>query len=165
MVVLPCLLITVHLFVWPLSGHPDRVDAVVVLSGDHGERLPVALRLIERGVAPTLVLDGTPDYRRVFELCREQQAFEVVCLRPEPDSTRAEARAAGRLATERGWNSLIVVTTTHHVTRSRMLFRRCFDGDVSMVGAYPPYGWRISLRQIVHEFLGAGHTLTVRRGC
>jgi uncharacterized SAM-binding protein YcdF (DUF218 family) len=138
---------------------------VVVLSGDHGERLRIALRLIREGVTATLVLDGTPDSPEALELCRERQVFEVVCLRPNPDSTRAEARAAGELAADRGWRSLIVVTTAYHVPRSALLFLRCFDGSVAVIGADPPYGWRRSFDAITHEWLALGHALTLDRGC
>ena len=152
-------------FVWPRTDSPGRADAVVVLSGDHGERLAKGLQLMEAGVAPTLVLNGTPDMLQVLELCRGGQPFEVVCLRPEPDSTRAEARAAGRLASERRWKHMVVVTTTYHVTRVRLLFSRCFDGAVRMVGATPPYGRAMGVRQIIHESLGVGHSITLARGC
>ncbi len=152
-------------FVLPPGGSPKRADAVIVLSGDHGERLARGLELMRRGVSRTLVLDGTPDMQEVLDLCARPQPFEVVCLRPDPDSTRHEARAAGRLAADRGWRSVVVVTTTHHVARAGMLFRRCFTGTVETVGATPPYGWRKSARQVVHEWLGTAAALTVRRGC
>lgn len=153
------------LFLLPITDTPDRADAVVVLSGDHGERLARGLQLMKMGVAPTLVLDGTPDMVQVLELCRGGQPFEVVCLRPEPDSTRAEARDAGGLASDRGWRHLVVVTTTYHVTRARLLFSRCFEGTASMVGASPPYGWAMGARQVIHEALGVGYSITLARGC
>ncbi len=152
-------------FVWPSTDEPGRADAVVVLSGDHGERLAEGLRLMEIGVAPTLVLNGTPDLVQVLELCRGGQPFEVICLRPHPDSTRAEARAAGRLASERRWKRMVVVTTTYHVTRARLLFSRCFDGAIGMVAATPPYGRTKGARQVIHESLGVGYSVTLARGC
>ena len=166
-VALPAVLgLSVLPFLFPLDDAPGRADAVVVLSGDHGERLATALTLMNQGVASTLVLDGTPDLEQVLELCRGgSQEFEVVCLRPDPDSTRYEARAAGRLASERRWRTMVVVTTSHHVTRAGLLFRRCFDGEVRTVGAAPRYDWRRSARAVVHEWLGVGAALTVRRGC
>lgn len=157
--------LTAALFVWPRTGHPPHADAVVVLSGDHGERLPAALGLMKRGVAPTLVLDGTPDFALWLRLCQEAQTFEVVCLRPDPDGTRAEAKDAGRLAEGRRWKRVVVVTTTYHVTRAGLLFRRCFDGGVAAVGAHPPYGWSDSARQILHEWLGVIHAMTLARSC
>src|SRR4051812_31216449 len=76
------------LFLWPASHRPTAADAVVVLSGDFGDRLTKALQLMRAGVAPTLVIDGEPDYARMAQLCTGDEPFEVVCLRPEPDSTR-----------------------------------------------------------------------------
>ena len=156
------------LFSWPRRSHPPRADAVVVLSGDHGERLPIALRLIREGVSTILVLDGTPDSAEGLALCRERRVFElfeVVCLHPNPDSTRAEARAAGQLAADRDWKSLIVVTTAYHVARSTLLFSRCFDGQLAVIGADPPYGWRRSFEAVAREWLALGHAMTVGRGC
>ena len=156
---------TLYLFVWPPTGPVEEADAVVLLSGDHGERLPVALRLLDRGVADVLVLAGTPDYPLWLELCENRQTYEVVCLRPQPDSTRAEARAAGRLAVERGWRSLVVVTTTYHVTRSALLFDRCFDGEVRMVAADRSLHWRATLGHIGREWTKVGHAAVLERGC
>lgn len=152
-------------FLVPRNGNPGRADAVVVLSGDHGERLARALELMGAAVAPTLVLDGEPDSQQAVDLCDGGQPFEVVCLRPDPDSTRHEARAARRLASERGWRRMVVVTTSHHAIRAGMLFRRCFRGAVEVVAPAPPYGWRMSARQVVYEWLGMGAALTTRRGC
>lgn len=157
--------LTALLFVWPRSSHPTRADAVVVPSGDHGERLAVALRLIREGVTRTLVIDGSPDFAEVIRLCREPQAFEVVCLLPNPDNTRGEARAAGELARQRGWKRVVLVTTTHHLTRAGLLFSRCVEGPVYKVGATPPYGWRMSLRQISREWLGVAYAAVLERSC
>lgn len=149
--------------VWPPLHEPGHADAVVVLSGD-GNRLPVALRLMDRKVAPTLVFVGTPDTIEMANLCKEPHPFEAICLHPEPDSTRAEARATGRLARERGWESIVVVTTTYHASRAGLLFRRCFDGQVDLVAEYPRHGKDFARRAIVHEWLGILYA-TVSRGC
>ncbi|MDQ3980553.1 MAG: YdcF family protein [Actinomycetota bacterium] len=156
---------TVALFVWPSVSHPSSADAVVVLSGDHGERLPRGLELMRAGIAPTLVLDGTPDSPEVERHCSEPRPFEVVCLRPAVDNTRQEARIAARLAAERQWKSLVVVTSTQHVTRARIHFERCLKGSVHMVGARPSYGLSTSLGQIAREWIGAFHALLFTRTC
>jgi uncharacterized SAM-binding protein YcdF (DUF218 family) len=149
----------------PDMGRPERADAVIVLSGDRGERLSVALDLIERGVTSTLVFDGRLDSARAVDLCRGGRSFEVVCLQPEIDDTRGEARAAAELASSRGWTRVVVATSTHHVARAGLLFRRCIDGDVVMIGA-PVAGSRgIPLRQIVDEWLKLVYHWTVARSC
>jgi uncharacterized SAM-binding protein YcdF (DUF218 family) len=153
-------------FVSPDREKLTRSDAVVVLSGgDYGERLAQGLALVRTGVAPTLVLDGEADLQEAQRLCTASVSFEVVCLRPVPDSTRAEARAAGRLAAARGWHHLVVATSTAHVTRAHLLFSRCVKGDVQAVGAQPPYGLRTRVKAIAHEWLGTLYALTVKRQC
>ncbi len=60
----------------------------------------------------------------------------------------------------------MVVTSTYHVSRTRMLFRRCFDGEIRVVGARPDSrGGLPSPRAVVREWLAFGHALTVERGC
>lgn len=146
----------------PVPDPVTSADAVVLLSGDQGGRLPLALRLIDEQVAPTLVIDGVADLPEAKELCRDGAEFEVVCLSPEPDRTRTEARAAGRLARERGWRRLVVVTDPAHFARARLLFDRCVDGEVAVVGVTPPVP---HTRRLGHEWLGILHALVISRGC
>lgn len=125
------------LFVWPREDAvPGHADAVVVLAGDSGHRLPGGLRLVRRGIAPTLVLSREPRrWRTGLRLCSAGgDGFRVVCFRADPYSTRGEARAVARLARQHGWRSLVVVTSGYHVTRARTLFRRCFAGRVAVTG-------------------------------
>lgn len=163
LVILPAA--TARLFLWPSTDEPSRVDAVVVLSGDYGERMRRALELMAEGVAPTLVHAGTPDSPQVLDLCAGGQPFEVVCPMPDPDSTRAEARAVARLAESRGWNSIAVVTSDFHVTRAGMLFRRCFDGSVKMVGPEASFPVNTWLSQLLEEWAGVANALLLERAC
>lgn len=160
-------LITVAvLFAWPRQGSPTHADAVVVLSGGKGPRLARGLGLVERGVAPVLVIsDGwDPDWPEANRLCAGRPAgFKVVCLRPSPYSTRGEARGVARLAAARGWRSVVLVTSTYHVSRARMLFERCLEGDVQAVGAHYPLGE--ALYAFVSETAKLGYELTLARGC
>jgi uncharacterized SAM-binding protein YcdF (DUF218 family) len=152
------------LFVYPRSDRPTSADAVVVLYGDNGDRLAAGLALMGRNVAPTLVLAGDPDFEQADRLCQPPQPFEVVCLRPAPDSTRAEARSVGALAAHRSWRRVVVVTSVPHVTRSRLLFGRCVDGAVSMVASIPPpeaHGRKV----LIHEWVGLLYAGTFGRGC
>lgn len=158
-------LLTLRLFVAPPASKPRRADAVVMLSGDHGERLEEALRLLESGVAPVLVHAGDPDTSDVRILCRDGAQFEVVCLTLNPDSTRDEARAVGKLVRERGWKKIVLVTSTQHVTRAGLLFRRCTSADVDTVPAWPDFEWRIRAQLIRHEWLALAHAVVLARGC
>jgi uncharacterized SAM-binding protein YcdF (DUF218 family) len=159
-------LATARLFVWPPSAHPRHVDAVVVLSGDFGDRMPAALALMRRGVAPVLVHAGTPDSAFVDDLCRDgAPTYEVICLRPHPDSTIDEARAIGDLGRQRRWRSIAVVTSSYHVARASISFRRCFDGNVAMVATAPRLGRRHHLRDVPGAWLRVVYLTVVSRGC
>lgn len=148
----------------PAQDEPGRADAVVVLSGDHGERLARAKELLAAGLAPTLVLVGAPDRLENLELCAGPSTYDVVCLRPEPDSTRTEAAATAQLARERNWRSIVVVTSKPHVTRARLLFDRCFPGSLDVVGADLPFGGAQARAVMIHEWLGLFYA-AVPRGC
>lgn len=136
-------LLSVPLFITYDDDPAVRADAVVVLAGST-KRLPVALALMRRGAAPTLVVsDGLePRNQRAVRTCTTPQAFAVVCPKPDPYSTRGEARMIAALASERGWRSVVVVTSRFHLLRARLLVERCFPGRVAMVGA-PLEAWRL----------------------
>jgi uncharacterized SAM-binding protein YcdF (DUF218 family) len=131
------LVATAVLFLWPPEDKPRRADAVVVLSGGRKHRLREGLRLMRADVAPRLVIsDGRArGWKQANRLCAGHASFQVICFKPDPYSTQGEAEDAARMAERNGWRSLVVVTSTFHVTRARMLFRRCFRGRVAAVGA------------------------------
>lgn len=156
----------IYLFLAPSLDRPVRADAVMVLAGDRTPRLERGLALMRAGVARTLVIsDGRdPHWPAANRLCDKGGAgFRVVCFRPDPYSTSGEAEGFARLARANGWRSVAVATSTFHVTRARMLFRRCFDGRVEAVGAHA------SLRRVKFNlFTEVGKLLvqlTADRGC
>jgi uncharacterized SAM-binding protein YcdF (DUF218 family) len=163
------LVLSLVLFVWSpwLGKTPAHANAVVVLSGDH-RRLPPALELIRRKVAPVLAISSvqdTPKWRAARALCAAGRYLgaRVVCFRAVPYSTRGEARAVARLARERGWSSVVVVTSRFHVTRARILFRRCYHGGLAFVGA-PSTWWRLPA-EWASETAKLAVQLTVERSC
>ena len=159
------------LFVWPQAAQtpPAHADAVVVLSGGENGRLDPALALVQRGIAPVLAISSAfrdPKWKKAHRLCRGQDGptrFRVVCFEANPYSTRGEAETVARLARRYGWHRLVVVTSTYHVTRARMLFRRCFHGSLWTVGTSAP------LLELPLEWASETAKLTVQtfyeRGC
>jgi uncharacterized SAM-binding protein YcdF (DUF218 family) len=149
--------------VWPDTDTPSRgADAVVVLSGGRGHRLAEGRRLIAEGISDTLVIsDGLdPRWVEARRLCRGNHA---ICFTPEPYSTQGEARWIAQEARERGWDSVVVVTSTYHVRRTRMIVRRCYDGDLAVVGARPPLGNRIL--GVAWEWPKSVYYVALKRGC
>jgi uncharacterized SAM-binding protein YcdF (DUF218 family) len=152
---------TARLLVWPKTDAPSRAGAVVVLAGGQGERLTKALQLVQAGTAPTLVIANGDDPRwpEANRLCHGAASFEVVCFRPDPDNTRGEARAIASLGESRGWSSLVVVTTTYHVTRARLLIGRCYTGRTSFVAASPSAGPFRMFLNVTREWAGLATSL------
>lgn len=151
----------VVLFIRPPEGDPQGVDAIAVPAGGTGERLRAASALMDEGAAPVLVLSHGPS-----TLCRADASYEVICFVPEPGNTRGEAQEIGRLASENGWERISVVTSTHHVTRSRVLVGQCVEGDVEMVDAGSAFRTNERrLRAIRHEAAGLVAALFLEPAC
>ena len=152
--------VNLELFVWPSGTATVRhADAVVVLAGGNGERLDQGLELAHDGVASTLVASTGPE-----RLCNTDEPFRVICFLPEPNNTRGEVEEVARLAREHGWKRLVLVTSTYHVTRARLLLDRCYSGSVEVVPARPDRGFFGWLGAMVHEWGGLAEAL-VRRSC
>jgi hypothetical protein len=127
-----CLLVVVH----PTVNQPTRADAVMVL-GPPTDRLGTARDLLAHGMATNLVISlNSPKQRQANALCESPPAgITVTCFQPSPPTTQGEARQLGRLASQRGWKTVIVVTSKYHVSRARLLMDRCVDGRVEVVAA------------------------------
>jgi uncharacterized SAM-binding protein YcdF (DUF218 family) len=136
---LPALAASARLFVWPRVDPAEApVDAIVVLDGERPRRIRRGVELVAAGVAPELVVVRCEAYAP--ELLDRPLPFEVVSFEPVPGTTRGEARAVARLAHDRGWRRLVVVTSTYHVTRTRLIFKRALaDRELHFVAAgYTP---------------------------
>lgn len=147
-----------------LDAELRAADAIVVLGGNPYERFEHGLELAGRGLAPEVVMSNSvgADDERMRELCdRRIPGVTVTCFLPKPWTTRGEARELNRLAAERHWQSIIVVTTTAHVERARFILERCSSARLQMTDfperrgpggtvfgwAYQTAGWIRALSQ------------------
>jgi len=149
----------------------EPADAVVLFAGS-SERLPAAVALMQASKAGVLVIPGgdRPGWTDANRLCLDGGTdgdgtpFEVLCPTPDPVTTRGEARVIGRLAAERGWQSVIAVTSTYHIARAELVLGRCFPGRIQAVGVdreMPRSRW---LRLARHEVAGhLAYRLVFRR--
>ncbi len=110
------------------------VDALYVIGPAEG-RIADARRLMAEGAARTLVVTVTVDPKtdEVYtkDFC-DPAPWEVICVRPDPYTTRGEAAALARLARERGWTHAAVLTQPSHVSRARMWMTRCVPIPVDL---------------------------------
>ena len=83
----------------------------------------------------------------------------VLRFSQDADNTREEAIALGRLAKEKVWKSVVVVTSNYHTRRVRYIFRKVFPSSVEVSvasardGDFDPEHWW-ERRKSVKEFLG-----------
>src|SRR6476646_637951 len=86
------------------SSDPVRkVDAVVVLGGEHDGREKYGLSLVRAGIAPVLVLSNPypADDKLMRRMCKpREREFEILCKKPIPATTRGEALLVRELAAE-----------------------------------------------------------------
>ncbi len=151
---------------WP--DEPAQADAIVMYGGS-GNRFLAARDLADRGVAPTFVVsDPTdPDPQQIWTAYKafclyEEHPYERICFDPEPVTTRGESRYFANLATERGWDRLVAVTTVEQATRARLLLERCYDGEVEL---YVVPTARKRVFAILYEWGALARALVLRRGC
>jgi uncharacterized SAM-binding protein YcdF (DUF218 family) len=119
----------VYLFNNARMDELQHVDAIVVLGGEHDGREDYGLSLANDGWAPTVVLSNpyAPDDPVMKRVCRKTESIEVVCPSPFPLTTRGEAAMIRRLATQRSWTKIIVVSWRYHLPRARLVFRQCYS--------------------------------------
>jgi uncharacterized SAM-binding protein YcdF (DUF218 family) len=127
-----CFLLVVH----PSVNRPVHSDAILVLGSPSVDgRLEEGLRLAAAGYADTLVISiGWAKGRQRIAACADDDPrYRVICFQPSPPTTRGEAEELGRLARAQHWKSVLVVTSTYHVSRARLIVGRCMPGTVRMV--------------------------------
>ncbi len=152
---------TARLFVWPTRDRPERVDAIIMLSGgENTERLAHAVALAQQGFAPVLALS---DPGHLHPCAPAVPGVRLICFDPKPRTTQGEARATAQLAARYHWRSIMVVSGRAQDTRARIRMRRCFNGQILMSPASPPrHAWPYL---IAYEWAAMVKALTWQRGC
>jgi uncharacterized SAM-binding protein YcdF (DUF218 family) len=154
--------LSARLFVFPAIGMPARVDAIVVLGGS-GDRLDRGLRLAADDRAPYLVLSTGLPWIPPGICAQHAGPATVICLRPDPDTTRGEAEGVARLAKRYGWRSMVLVTSRDQVWRAHLRFQRCFAGTIYGVDSPVPwYHWPYA---IAYQWAGTVKAELFQRGC
>ncbi|WP_062521748.1 ElyC/SanA/YdcF family protein [Demequina silvatica] len=143
-------LIGLPLYVFPAHDEPRAVDAVYVIGPPTAPRIELAEQMIADGLTDTMVVSlGEWDQERdkwpeAAAVCDSAQTYEVLCTEPDPFTTRGEARWLHSLVEDEGWESVAVITTTPHLTRTRVIMERCWDGDIAYLSSgehLDPWYW------------------------
>ena len=144
------------LFYFVGTGHPAKADAIIVLSGDL-RRVPTGVRLFHEGVAPNLLISL---YGDVPKSCGHPH---VTCFHAHPFSTRGEAETVARMARTHRWKSIIIVSSSYHLRRARMLFARCTDARLQLVPSKTSF-YRFAIA-VPLEVAKWAYQLTIQRHC
>lgn len=153
--------VTARLFVFPATGMPARVDAIVV-PGGNGDRIGAAVNLAKQDRARYLVI--SEGLYIPPGLCGSRVgSAQVICFNPNPGTTQGEAEETPRLATQYGFQSIVVVTTPDQTWRTELRFRRCFSGKIYAVTTpLPMHMWPL---MIAYQWAASIKAEVVNRGC
>jgi uncharacterized SAM-binding protein YcdF (DUF218 family) len=163
--VLLVFLVALWPFLFPTSDAPFHDGPVVALGGTE-VRVTTSAELLDAvGGRRELVLSAE-SVAHGEGLGIDCDPPAVHCVHPEPRNTFGEAILVDRMVGDRGWEQVTVVTDPFHVTRSRLLFRRCLDVPVRVVATETddpfPTG---RLFRASRELASATASFVVQRDC
>jgi len=123
----------------------EKVDAIVVISGDTGARADTAVTLWKAGWAPVIVFSGAaidPESVSSGEIMRREalrQGVPESATLVEPASATTEENAAevAKLMVARKLRSAILVTSPYHQRRAAFEFTRAFEPRGLVFRNYP----------------------------
>ena len=155
------------LVVHPHLNTPTKVDAILVLGPPRADgRSAEGVKLMQEGLGGTLVVSVSPT-RQYYtgKLCRKPPSgIHIICFAPDPTTTQGEAREIGRLAKAHHWTSIMVVTSTYHISRARLIIKRCMPGKVVMVDTDEHYSFGTWMYQLAYQTGGFAKAL-IHTGC
>lgn len=145
---------------------PDRsADGIVVLTGG-SSRVSDAMELLAAGYGRRLLISGVHPTSTANDISRtlpENQSFMTCCVDLDRTalSTRGNAAEARRWAHERGFRSLIVVTSNYHMPRALVEFAHAMPQTSLVPFAVVGEKWReepwwtspSTLRLLISEYV------------
>lgn len=155
------LAVTTRTVMFPREDQPGPVDVIVVLGGlGSAAVVAKAVDLAEAGYSGRILIsDAFGGDTRPAHLCARAvpipgTTITVQCFEPHPRTTGGEAAAIASFATEHGWNRVLVVTASYHVSRARVQISQCYSGALIMVGAAQPMDPMKWAYQFVYQSVG-----------
>jgi uncharacterized SAM-binding protein YcdF (DUF218 family) len=158
---------------WIVEDSPEHADAIIVLGNDnfYGDRASRATELFRQGWARVVVASGKrlrpgADVATLVEhdlIERGVPKENIMRYAHDAESTREEAEGLLKIATERNWKSVIVVTSNYHTRRARYIFQKVFGSACAVRVAsardaeFDPERWwekRSSTKQFAREVEG-----------
>jgi len=158
---------------WVVEDTLSPSDAIIILSDDNysGDRAARAAELYRMGMAPRIVASGKMlrPYAGISELIQHDLEADgvpssaIVRFPHYADNTLKEAEVLRTLVAQKGWRSVLIVTSNYHTRRARYIYNRVMPPVVTVRIAsapdseyFPDLWWehRSSLELFLHETLG-----------
>ncbi|MDP4086526.1 MAG: YdcF family protein [Bacillota bacterium] len=114
-----------------IHGKIHKSDAIVVLSGDRGERIEKAAELYHKGYGKYFVISGGHIYQHITsaQLMRDHAIAlgvpkQAILLENRADSTYENAHFTKSVLKKNSIHSAIIVSSNYHMRRVKMIFDR-----------------------------------------
>lgn len=138
-----------------LDEKPQKVDMIVVYSGDSGERTVKGVELLKEGYADKILFSGGALYDdvRMADLMSEHAiklgvAPDKIVKEREADTTYENALFSRKILEDLKVKSIILVTSNYHSRRSQLTTKKVFEGSgisiitVASGDEFTKYWWK-----------------------
>ncbi|MFQ5354408.1 MAG: YdcF family protein [Thermodesulfobacteriota bacterium] len=118
----------------PLDSAAVRSDAIVVLTGGRG-RIDEGLWLLQSGRAEVLILSGVnarAGLKDIFPEGLKKRLATRIILEKESRNTYENAIAVDRLLKARGFDSIILITSSYHMRRALFVLEHVLSKEVAI---------------------------------
>jgi hypothetical protein len=132
LVVLSLIIFAINAAPWLVVSRPQKSDAIVVLAGETDQRPQLALKLLDAGYAPVMMLN-VPAQQRVYQWTSPELAERWISTLPQAPrikicpiyglSTKAEARDAAGCLQKISARTVLLVTSDFHTRRALSTFQ------------------------------------------
>jgi len=155
-----------------MNGKPQKSDLIIVLTGDdEGDRARYAYHLFQNRYAPKILISGSTNLHSETGIhLMERYLIQLgvpqrdILIEKDSESTVENAHYSRRLVEEKGFRSVIVVTSAPHTLRASMIFRKVFSPRVKVTICCDPKTFQIkewwkdprSRRIVLREYFQIG---------
>ena len=124
-------------------------DVIVVLGGEEGERVEYGVKLFKEGWARKdhIIMTGGPlvGKHTYAGLMKEQAedlgvAGKFILLADKSRSTEEDARYTGEILKDKGYTSMLLVTSPYHSRRASIIFKEMLPG-IRIISAPTDKSW------------------------
>ena len=136
----------------PVDDPPQRgerhAEVAFVIGPPTEERIAQAEALQDAGKVDAILISVPAEGEQSGENLRVCSEPNVTCATPSPATTTGEASLLDDYSADHPADSVIVITFTPHVVRTRFIFERCYVGETIVV-ASPT---RLDLLEWVYQY-------------